>query len=66
MPKQVDPLPPGYEPNATQAGYWYATGDYTHALREYRGLAAQPGAEPVFAIVAHALERRLEHPEAKR
>jgi hypothetical protein len=66
VPAYAEPLPPGYEPSPKRAGDWYATGDYVHALREYRGLAAEPGADPVFAIVAHALERRLEHPEAKR
>jgi hypothetical protein len=63
---RVEPLPPGYEPTPKRAGDWYATGDYVNALREYRGLAAQPDADPVFAIIVHALERRLEHPEMKR
>lgn len=55
------PLGPGEIPNATRAGELYALGDYRAALRQYRALSQQPQAEPVFGLIAHALEQRLAH-----
>jgi hypothetical protein len=55
----VEPLAPGELPSAQRAGELYATGDFRGALRQYRALRQIPAADPVFAVVAHALEQRL-------
>ncbi len=57
----VAPLAAGEVPSARLAGELYATGDYRGALRQYRALSQQPEADPVFGVIAHALEQRLAH-----
>jgi len=65
-PTQVPPLGPDEEANATRAGQLFAQGDFPNALRQYRALNEAPGADPVFGVIAHAIEQRLRHPQVKR
>lgn len=62
----LDSLPGGEPPRARRAAELFAVGDLPNALRQYRALSAAPNADPVFAVIAHALEQRLAHPQAKR
>lgn len=64
-PAEVEPLPPGVEPDANRAAALYAAGDFAHALSQYRALAAVAGADPVFDVIAHSLAQRLRHPQVK-
>ncbi len=59
-------LHPGEVASQQRAGELYALGDYASALRQYRALAAEPEAEPVFGVIAHALEQRLRRPPVKQ
>ncbi|MFZ5896382.1 MAG: hypothetical protein ACOY0T_35335 [Myxococcota bacterium] len=62
--------PPALEPrsesaNAKQAADYYATGDWMKARREYQALAATPEADPVFGVIARALEQRVARKKAR-
>ncbi len=63
---QIEPLPPGVEPDVNRAAALYASGDYGNAYQQYRALAAATDPDPVFAVIAHSLEQRLRHPPVKR
>jgi hypothetical protein len=52
-------------PSAKLAADYYATGDWARARSEYEALAAVPGADPVFAVIARALEHRSARAKVK-
>jgi hypothetical protein len=52
-------------PSAKLAADYYATGDWARARSEYEALAAVPGADPVFAVIARALEHRSTRAKVK-
>ena len=63
---EVEALRAGEQPSARRAAELYAVGDYPNALRQYRALSTLPDPDPVFGVIAHALEQRLSRSQGKR